>query len=142
MAVGTQSCRVLGHRRADPCLGRLAGGWRVALASGFLIASLIAETPGKADEFDPLAAYEEARVLNDQWQACAASFVRGKLRSRSTAEQIADQALNRCLAQQGRLSRFLVARLGRKDGRSVMAFLREKYRLGLVAAILELRARR
>ncbi len=142
MAVGTQTCRAPGHRKTNPCFGTLAGGWRVALASGFLIASLIAETPGKADEFDPLAAYKEARVLNDQWQACAASFVRGKLRSRSTAEQIADQALDRCLAQQGRLSRFLVARLGRKDGRSVMAFLREKYRLGLVAAILELRARR
>ena len=142
MTVGRESYRVPEHRKTDPCFGRLAGGWRVALASGFLIASLIAETPGKADEFDPLAAYKEARVLNDQWQACAASFVRGKLRSRSTAEQIADQALNRCLAQQGRLSRFLVARLGRKDGRNVMALLREKYRSGLVAAITELRARR
>ena len=68
--------------------------------------------------------------------------MRGKLRSRSTAEQIAYEALDRCLAQQGRLSRFLVARLGRKDGRNVMALLGEKYRSGLVAAILELRARR
>jgi hypothetical protein len=142
MAVGRQSCRVPGHRKADPCFGGLAKGWRIVLASAFLSTSLIAGTPLEADEFDPLALYEEARVLNDHWQACAASFVRERLRSRSTAEQIAERALDRCRAPQGRLSRFLVARIGRTAAGNVMALLHEKYRSGLVAAITELRARR
>jgi hypothetical protein len=95
----------------------------------------------EADEFDPLAAYEEARVLNDQWQACAASFVKQRLRSRRTAERLADRALDRCRARQDRLNRFLVGRVGREDAGNVMALLREKYRTGLIGAITELRAR-
>lgn len=140
MAVRRQSCRVPEHRSAHPCFGRVVRGWGTVLASGFLITSLIMGTPVEADEFDPLAVYEEARVLNDQWQACAASFVRERLRSRNTAEQIAERALDRCRAAQGRLSRFLIGRVGRKSSSNVMALLREKYRSGLVAAILELRA--
>ena len=118
------------------------GGWRTALASGVLITSLIAGTPIDADEFDPLILYEEAGNLNDQWQACAASFVRERLRSQQTAERLAEQAFDQCRAAQDRLSRFLIERVGRKSASNVMTLLSEKYRSGLMAAILELRARR
>ncbi len=118
------------------------GGWRTALASGVLITSLIAGTPLDADEFDPLILYEEAGNLNDQWQACAASFVRERLRSQQTAERLAEQAFDQCRAAQDRLSRFLIERVGRKSASNVMTLLSEKYRSGLMAAILELRARR
>jgi hypothetical protein len=141
MAVDGQSCRAWGYRKADPFFGMLLRGWRTALASGFLFALLIAGTPVEADEFDPLAVYEEARVLNDQWQACAASFVRERLQTRRTAERLAEQAFDQCQTVQGRLSRFLVGRVGRKSASNIMALLREKYRSGLIAAILELRAR-
>ncbi len=142
MAVGTQSRRVSGQRKADPCFGSSMGGWRTALVSGLLITSLLAGTPVEADEFGPLVLYEEAGVLNDQWQACAASFVRERLRSRTTAERLAEQAFGQCRAAQSRLSRFLIERVGRKSAGNVMALLSEKYRSGLAAAILELRARR
>ncbi len=142
MAVGMQSRRVSGQRKADPCFGSSMGGWRTALASGLLITSLLAGTPVEADEFDPLILYEEAGVLNDQWQACAASFVRERLRSRATAERLAELAFGQCRAAQSRLRRFLIERVGRKSAGNVMALLSEKYRSGLAAAILELRARR
>jgi len=141
MAVGGQSCRTGGLRKADPCFGMVLRGWRTALASGFLVTLLIAGTPVEADEFDPLAVYEEARSLNDQWQACAASVVRERLQTRRTAERLAEQAFDQCQTWQARLSRFLVGRVGRSSASNVMALLREKYRSGLVAAILELRAR-
>jgi hypothetical protein len=51
-------------------------GWRSALTAGYLAASLIVGPAAKADDFDLLVVYEEARVLNDQWQACAATFIR------------------------------------------------------------------
>ncbi|WP_133239407.1 hypothetical protein [Microvirga sp. KLBC 81] len=141
MAVGMRSCEELGRLDIGPSLRTRVNGWRIALAAGCLVASLIARTPVEADEFDPLVAYEEARVLNDQWQACAASFVRKRLRSQQTAERLAERALDRCRVRQSRLSRFLTGRIGRKEASSVMALLREKYRSGLVAAIMELRAR-
>jgi hypothetical protein len=74
-------------------------GWRSALAAGCLVASLIAGPSAKADEFDPLVVYDEARVLNDQWQVCAASFIRGRLQTRQTAERLAVQALDQCRAK-------------------------------------------
>jgi hypothetical protein len=74
-------------------------GWRSALVAGCLVASLISSPYVEADEFDPLVVYEEARVLNDQWQVCAAFFIRGRLQTRQTAERLSEQALDRCRAR-------------------------------------------
>ena len=106
-----------------------------------MIASLVAGPPVFADEFDPLVVYEEARALNDQWQACAASFVRERIHSRQDPEILAKEAFERCQAREDRLSSFLVARVGRTGAGNVMALLLEKYRSGLPAAIMELRTR-
>jgi hypothetical protein len=116
-------------------------GWRSALAAGCLAALLIAGPSVEADEFDPLVVYDEARVLNDQWQVCAASFIRGRLQTHQTAERLAEQALDQCRAKQGSLNRFLIKRVGGKSASNVMALLREKYQSGLIAAIAELRTR-
>jgi hypothetical protein len=94
-----------------------------------------------ADEFDPLIVYEEARVLNDQWQVCAATFINGRLQAGKTAERFADQALDRCRVRQDSLNRFLTKRIGGTSSSNVVAFLREKYRSGLIAAIAELGSR-
>ena len=95
----------------------------------------------KADDFDLLVVYEEARVLNDQWQACAATFIKGRIRTRQTEEWLAEQALDRCRVEQNDLGEFLIKRVEEKSADNVMALLREKYRSGLIAAITELRAR-
>jgi hypothetical protein len=116
-------------------------GWRSALAAGCLVVSLIASSSIEAEEFDPLVVYEEARVLNDQWQACAASFIRGRLQTRQTEVRLAEQALDRCRARQNDLSQFLIKRIEEKSASNVMALLREKYRSGMIAAITELRTR-
>jgi hypothetical protein len=141
MPVGTHSCKDLSWRNVAPSLARPVRGRRSAMALSLLAGLLMGGSSVKADEFDPLAAYEEARVLNDQWQACAASFVKQRLSSRRTAERLADQALDRCRARQDRLNRFLVGRVGKEDAGNVMALLREKYRSGLIGAITELRER-
>ena len=73
-------------------------GWRVALLVCSMIASLVAGPPVFADEFDPLAVYAEARTLNDQWQACAASFIRERIHSRQDPEILANEAFERCQA--------------------------------------------
>jgi len=71
----------------------------------------------------------EARVLNDQWQVCAAFFIRGRLQTRETAERLSEQALNRCRARQDTLSRFLSKRVGGKSASNIMALLHEKYQM-------------
>jgi hypothetical protein len=116
-------------------------GRRSAMAAGYLAALLIAGPSVEADEFDPLVVYEQARILNDQWQVCAASFIRGGLQTGQMAERLAEQALEKCHARQGRLSRFLIKRVGQKSAGNIMALLHEKYQSGLIAAIAELRAR-
>ena len=116
-------------------------GWRNAFAAGCLVILLIAGPSVEADEFDPLVVYEEASVLNDQWQACAASFIRGRLQTRQTEERLAEQALDRCRAREGSLNRFLTDRIGGKSASNVMALMREKCRSGLIAALAELRKR-
>jgi hypothetical protein len=95
----------------------------------------------EADDFDPLVVYEDARVLNDQWQVCTASFIRGKLQTGQTAERLAEQALDRCRARQSSLSRFLIKRIGERSASTVITLLHEKYQSGLIAAIAELRTR-
>jgi hypothetical protein len=116
-------------------------GWRVALLVCPMLASLVAGPAVFADEFDALVVYEEAKVLNDQWQACAASFVRGGIHSRQDPEILAKEAFEQCKAREDGLSSFLVARVGRTGAGNVMALLLEKYRSGLPAAIVELRTR-
>jgi len=116
-------------------------GWRSALVAGWLAASLLIGSSAKADEFDPLVVYEEARALNEQWQACAASFIKGRLKTHQTKEWLAEQALDRCRAEQSDLGEFLIKSVEEKSAGNVMALLREKYRSGLIAAITELRAR-
>jgi hypothetical protein len=114
-------------------------GWRSALAAGCLVGSLLVGPSVEADEFDPFVVYEEAKVLNDQWQVCAASALKGRLQANQPAEQLAEQALDRCRARQDSLDRFLVKRVGERRASNVMALLREKYQSGLIAAITELR---
>jgi hypothetical protein len=116
-------------------------GWRSALAAGCLVGSLIVGSSIEADEFDPFVVYEEAKILNDQWQACAASALKGRLPANQPAEQLAERALDRCRARQSSLDHFLVKRVGERSASNVMALLREKYQSGLVAAIAELRTR-
>jgi hypothetical protein len=71
-------------------------GWRVALLVCPMLASLVAGPAVFADEFDALVVYEEAKVLNDRWQACAASFVRGGIHSRQDPEILAKEAFEQC----------------------------------------------
>lgn len=141
MPIRAQGCTELRCRKGPRSFRSPVKVWRAAISSGFLIASVIAGTPARADEFNPLVVYEEARVLNDQWQACAASFVRNSLRSPQTPERLAEQAFDRCRVRQGRLSRFLIGKIGRKSAGNVMTLLREKYRSDLIAAITQLRTR-
>ncbi|MBS7454773.1 hypothetical protein KHP60_20890 [Microvirga sp. 3-52] len=115
--------------------------WRGILCVGCLVAALIVGFAVQADEFDPLIVYEEARVLNDQWQNCAATVVKGRLRADQTAEQLAEQALERCRARQNSLNRFLIKRIGATSASNVVEVLRDKYQSGLIVAIAELRAR-
>jgi len=95
----------------------------------------------QADEFNPLIVYEEARALNDQWQICAATVVKGRIRTDQAAEQLAEQAFERCRARQNSLNRFLIKRIGATSASNVVELLREKYQSGLIVAIAEMRAR-
>jgi hypothetical protein len=79
--------------------------------------------------------------LNDQWQACAASFIKGQIKTLQTEEGLADQALDRWRAKQNDLGEFLIERVEQKSAGNVMALLREEYRSGLISAITELRTR-
>jgi hypothetical protein len=121
------------------CLGSLRFNGRCVILAGLVASSFIAYQPVDADEFDVLAVYSEARPLNDEWQVCAASYARRRLRSAETPERLATEAFGRCHATEERMSRFLVAKVGRKSADGVMALLRDKYQSGLAAAIGELR---
>jgi hypothetical protein len=115
--------------------------WIVRVAAALLVALVFVGPAADADEFDPLLVYREARPLDDEWQACAASFVRGRLQSRQTPEVLAREALDACQAQQDRLRRFFVGKIGRKSAENVITILRERYQSDLSAAINELRTR-
>ena len=121
------------------CLGSLRLNGRRVILAGLVASSFIAYQPVYADEFDVLTVYSEARPLNDEWQVCAASYARHQLRSADTPERLATEAFGRCHATENRMSRFLVAKVGRKSADGVMALLRDKYQSGLAAAIRELR---
>ncbi len=126
-------------RWAISWLGSVRLDWRRVILAGLLTSSFFAHSSVHADEFDVLTVYSEARPLNEEWQVCAASFARARLRSSSTPELLANEAFDRCYATEDRLSRFLVAKVGRQSAEGVMALLRDKYRSGLAAAVRELR---
>jgi hypothetical protein len=115
--------------------------WLGGIVAGILAASLLVQLPANADEFDALAVYSEARPLNDRWQACAASYVRQRLKSQVSSEALASAALRRCRPQESRLRRFFVSRIGRRSAENVVAVLRQRYQGDLAAAINELRTR-
>jgi len=114
---------------------------RIAGFMGALTILLAPGHPTRSDEFDPLAVHQEARPLNDRWQACAALFVKGRLQGPRTPEALAEKALDHCRAQQAALDRFFVAKIGKRAAENVMMILRDKYRSDLTAAIEELRTR-
>jgi hypothetical protein len=97
--------------------------------------------PVNADEFDPLIVYREAIPLHDKWQACGASFVKGRLQSKKIPKTLAEEALSFCQAHQNKLRRFFIRKIGKRSAGNVISLLREKYRSGLTAAIEELRIR-
>jgi hypothetical protein len=113
--------------------------WRHVILAGFVAASVFVPSLLYADEFDVLTVYSEVSPLNDDWQVCAASFARRRLRSPETPELLANEAFDRCHPTEDRLRRLLVAKIGRESADGVMALLRDKYRSGLAAAIAELR---
>jgi hypothetical protein len=124
---------------AISCLESFRLDWRRIILAGLVASSLVAHSSAYADEFDVLQVYSEARPLNDEWQVCAASFARRRLRSAETPERLANEAFDQCHAAEVRLKRFLVAEVGRESADGVMALLRDKYQSGLAAAIRELR---
>ena len=124
---------------AISCLGSFRLDWRRIILAGLVASSLFAHSSVYADEFDVLTVYNEARPLNDEWQVCAASFARRRLRSAETPELLANEAFDRCHAAEVRLRRFLAAEVGRESADGLMALLRHKYRSDLAAAIRELR---
>jgi hypothetical protein len=124
-------------RWAISCLNSLKV--RRVILAGLVASPVFVHSSVYADEFDVLTVYSEARPLNDEWQVCAASFAKRQLRSAETPERLANEAFERCHATEGRLSRFLGARIGRKSAEGVMALLPDKYQSGLAAAIGELR---
>ena len=141
MAVGLSRFKRPYRQHSSSYIKLSKTGWLTETATAFLIALLVGGSPAGADEFDPLAVYSEARPLNDRWQACAASFVRRRLQSQQTSEALAEDALDRCRAEQNRLRRFLVDTIGRGSAENVVTLLREKYQSDLTAAINALRTR-
>jgi hypothetical protein len=129
----------LPDRWAIACLRSLRLDWRSVILAGLVAASFFVPSSVYADEFDVLTVYSEARPLNDEWQVCAASFVKRRLGSAETPERLVNEAFDRCHATEDRLSRFLVAKIGRESADGVIALLRDKYRSGLATAIRELR---
>jgi hypothetical protein len=107
----------------------------------FLIALSLVGSPASADEFDALLAYKEAKPLNDAWQACAASYVKPRLRTKQSANELSGRALRRCRSQESSLRRFLVGRIGRRSAANVIQVLRRKYQSDLAAAVDALRTR-
>ncbi len=116
--------------------------WLNRLCAVLLTFLLFTGQPLRADEFDPLAVYGEAKPLNDRWQACAASFIEPRLQSQRSSESLAKEALRSCRTEQDKLLHFLMGKIGRRPAENVIPALREKYHSGLIAAIDELRTRR
>jgi hypothetical protein len=104
-----------------------------------LLKSLFIGLPAYADEFDAFAVYSESKPFNDQWQACAASYTRHRLRSQLSSDVLAGNAIRSCRDREIILYRFFVERIGKKSAENVVGVLRERYRRDLSAAINKLR---
>lgn len=113
--------------------------WRTGPTAIFLITMSLVGSPASADEFDALLAYREAKPLNDAWQACAASYVKPRLRTKQSANELSQTALRHCRSHESSLRRFLVGRIGRRSAANVIQVLRRKYRSDLAAAVNALR---
>lgn len=105
----------------------------------FLVALSLTRAPASADEYDAILAYREAKPLNDAWQACAASYVKPRLRTKQSANELSRRALRHCRSHEASLRRFLVNRIGRRSAATVIQVLRRKYQSDLAAAVDALR---
>jgi hypothetical protein len=130
------------RRNGSPHSTSTEAGCLNGIAVGLLTVLLFAATSAVADEFDALAIYSEAQPLNDRWQACAASFVKPRLRSQQPPDALAKEALDSCRSEQDRLRLFFAGKIGRRSAENVVTLLREKYQLDLIAAIHQLRTRK
>jgi hypothetical protein len=141
MTVGTGVFEEPDRRDGSSHTKSLKTGCLNGIAAGVLTALVLATTSALADEFDALAIYSEAQPLNDRWQACAASFVKPRLRSQQSPDALAKEALDSCRSEQDRLRLFFAGKIGKRSAGNVVALLREKYQADLISAINELRRR-
>jgi hypothetical protein len=142
MAVGVNLLKKLYDRDQSPDTAYLEAGWLGSIVAAAVLAVFVfGGFPAYADEFDALAVYSEARPLNDRWQACAASYVRRRLRSQVSSAILARNALRSCRSQENRLRRFFVGKIGSRSAENVIAVLRLRYQADLATAIDELRTR-
>jgi hypothetical protein len=126
-----QNCSLEAEYASDHCLR--------TIAAALVAVALLVGLPARADEFDALAVYSEARPLNDRWQACAAFYVRRRLQSQVSSNSLARDALRKCRTHESRLRRFFVRRIGSRSAENVVAVLRLRYQADLAAAINALR---
>jgi hypothetical protein len=104
-------------------------------AAETLLAYLGPLRPAPADEFDLLVAIKGAAPVNDIWQACTAAYVKPRIESRRSSVAVVENALRKCRAEEGRLRRFLVGKVGQRSAGTVIGQLREKYRSDLITII-------
>jgi hypothetical protein len=141
MAVATALSEEPYRRDGSPSTRSPKAGCLNGMAAGLLTLVLFAATSAGADEFDALAVYSQAQPLNDRWQACAATFVKPRLRSQQPPDVLAKEALDSCRPEQDRLRLFFAGKIGGRSAENVVILLREKYQSDLVSAINELRNR-
>ena len=70
---------------------------------------------------------------------CTASVGRAELGSKTPAEDVAEEALRRCIDREGRLISVLARGIGRQKARTVVGELRNLQRESLISVIEELR---
>jgi hypothetical protein len=141
MAVATGLSEEPYRRDGSPYTRSPKAGCLTGMPAGLLTLVLFAATSAGADEFDALAVYSQAQPLNDRWQACAATFVKPRLRSQQPPDVLAKEALDSCRPEQDRLRLFFAGKIGGRSAENVVNLLREKYQSDLVSAINELRNR-
>jgi hypothetical protein len=141
MAVATALSEEPYRRDGSPYTRSPKAGCLTGMPAGLLTLVLFAATSAGADEFDALAVYSQAQPLNDRWQACAATFVKPRLRSQQPPDVLAKEALDSCRPEQDRLRLFFAGKIGGRSAENVVILLREKYQSDLVSAINELRNR-
>src|SRR5215203_7431151 len=81
----------------------------------------------------------QAVPARDAWEQCTASIVRAELGSKTPAEDVAEEALRRCIDREGRLISVLARGIGRQKARTVVGELRNLQRESLISVVEELR---